>query len=86
MIETPPNMTPNASPMHTAHNTQLNQSNNAAHSIPNRPPPPRPAPANPNSGAYNGERKTHISIQELKQFSSFLQILQPIEMFRHHGL
>lgn len=47
-------MTPNPSPMHTAHNTQLNQSNNGNnninHHVPNRPPPPRPAPAHPNSG------------------------------------
>lgn len=39
-------MTPNPSPMHTSHNTQPNQSNNGSNSMPNRPPPPRPAPAN----------------------------------------
>lgn len=51
-VETPPDMTPNASPMHSVQNTQSNQSNNGnnGHHVPNRPPPPRPAPAIPNSG------------------------------------
>lgn len=50
-------MTPNASPMHTANDTQLNQNNNAAHSLPNRPPPPRPAPANPILGMCEYKNK-----------------------------
>lgn len=51
-VETPPSMTPNPSPLHTVENTQINQSNNGHH-IPNRPPPPRPAPANPSSGIFS---------------------------------
>lgn len=50
-VETPPNMTPNPSPMHTVQNTQVNQSNNGHH-VPNRPPPPRPTPANLSSGTH----------------------------------
>lgn len=38
--------------MHTAQNTQSNQSNGNNH-VPNRPPPPRPTPVNQNSGKSN---------------------------------
>lgn len=51
-IETPPEMTPNASPLHTAQNTQSNQSNNGFNA-PNRPPPPRPTPMNQTSGRFS---------------------------------
>lgn len=79
-------MTPNASPMHTAQNTQSNQSNNSHH-IPNRPPPPRPTPANSNPGNESHEFKWISFLFCFAQFSliNSLSFLQQIEMFHRLG-